>query len=282
MSERVLHSHISPSAHFTAYVWYRRGLSDAAFISTFGRFSHSVLRPVMWASRRFFDLDLENMLLLRHLQIDACLHCAIENHGVRQVVEIACGLSPRGRRFTQRYPQLRYMEADLPDMAERKRQLLARNGWLGDRHQVTAVDVFAQHGVNSLASAFAQLDRDEPVLVITEGLVNYFPRKQIELFWTRLAGELSAFSAASYITDLYPELQAHPRYQQIRWGVDLVGKLTRGEYYLHYADAEAIGSGFKACGFAAVEVIDPSLRATDLGLPIAKGPGLVRVVHAHM
>lgn len=236
----------------------------------------------MWASRRFFDLNLENMLLLRHLQIDAGLHRAIETYGVRQVVEIACGLSPRGRRFTQRYPQLHYIEADLPDMAERKRQLLAKHGWLGDRHQVSPVDVFAQHGTNSLASAFAQLNRDEPVLVITEGLVNYFPLKQIELFWTRLAAELSPFCAASYITDLYPELQAHPRHRQIRWGVDLVGKLTRGEYYLHYADAEAIDASFKACGFAAVEVVDPSVRATDLGLPIAKGPGLVRVVHAHM
>lgn len=282
MSERVLHSHISPSAHFTAYVWYRRGLSDAAFISTFGQFSHVVLRPVMWASRQLFDLDLESMLLLRHLQIDAGLHRAIESSGVRQVVEIACGLSPRGRRFTQRYPQLRYIEADLPAMAERKRQLLADNGWLSDQHQVVSIDVFAESGPNSLASAFAQLNHNEPVLVITEGLVNYFPRKQIELFWTRLAIQLKPFPAASYVTDLYPELEAHPRYRQIRWGVDLVGRLTRGEYYLHYANADAIDAGFKTCGFTDVEVVDPSLRATNLGLPIPSMPGLVRVVHAHM
>lgn len=282
MSERVLHSHISPSAHFTAYVWFRRGLSDAAFVSPFGRFSHTLLRPVMWASRQFFDLDLESMLLLRHLQIDASLHRAIESAGVRQVVEIACGLSPRGYRFTQRYPQLHYIEADLPAMAGRKGQLLAENHWLSPRHQVVSVDVFAEEGPYSLSSAFAQLNHNEPVFVITEGLVNYFSREQIELFWTRLAAQLRPFRAASYVTDLYPELQMHPRYRQIRWGVDLVGRLTRGEYYLHYADADAIEAGFKGCGFAEVEVVDPSLRAADLGLPVSTVPGLVRVVHAHM
>lgn len=280
MSERVLHRHISPSAHFTAYVWYRRGLSDAAFVSLFGRFSHAVLRPVMWASRKFFDLDLERMLLLRHLQIDADLQRAIEIDGVCQVVEIACGLSPRGYRFTQRYPQLHYIEADLPAMAGRKGQLLAENQWLSNTHQVVSVDVFAEDGPFRLANAFAQLNRSEPVVVITEGLVNYFSLDQIELFWTRLAEQLRPFCAASYVTDLYPELHLHPRYRQIRWGVDLVGRLTRGEYFLHYADADAIAEGFKACGFADVAVVDPSLRAKDLGLPLSTLPGLVRVVHA--
>ena len=114
---RVSSAHISPSAHYTGYVWYRHSLADPAFVTAFGRFVHKLLWPVTWGARVGFGLDIEAFLLQRHLQIDAQLTEAIEQQGVRQVVEIACGLSPRGRRFCSRYPQLQYLEADLPAMA---------------------------------------------------------------------------------------------------------------------------------------------------------------------
>ncbi|UTN78780.1 class I SAM-dependent methyltransferase [Pseudomonas aeruginosa] len=140
---------------------------------------------------------------------------------------MACGLSPRGRRFRQRYPQLRYLEADLPPMAARKAALLREQGWLGPEHAVAAVDILAEDGERSLAALFAGLDRERPLVVITEGLVNYFQRPVIEAFWSRLATELKRFPQGTYLTDLYPDLREHPRYRQIRWGVGIIGRLTR-------------------------------------------------------
>ncbi|NQD94029.1 class I SAM-dependent methyltransferase, partial [Pseudomonas sp. CrR25] len=238
--DRSSSAHISPSAHYTGYVWYRHRLAEPAFATAFGRCVHGLLAPFSWGARVGFGLDIETLLLQRHLQIDALLSAAIEQGGVRQVVEIACGLSPRGRRFTARYPELHYLEADLPAMAARKRLLLHAEGWLGERHQVRAVDILATQGVGSLAALFAGLDREAPVLVITEGLVNYFELPLIESFWTRLADELCRFSRASYLTELYPDLREHPRYRQVRWGVELIGRLTRGSYPLHYRNAEEI------------------------------------------
>ena len=46
---------------------------------------------------------LEGYLLARHRAIDALLERAIDQHGVTQVMEVACGLSPRGWRFARRY-----------------------------------------------------------------------------------------------------------------------------------------------------------------------------------
>ncbi|MCY1536112.1 hypothetical protein D9M68_715550 [compost metagenome] len=198
------------------------------------------------------------------------------------MVEIACGLSPRGRRFRKRYPELRYLEADLPAMAARKRLLLHGEGWLDARHQVRSVDILAEQGGNRLSALFAELDSSEPVLVITEGLVNYFELPLIESFWTRLAHELERFPQATYLTELYPDLREHPRYRQLRWGVDLVGRLTRGSYPLHYRNAEEIVAGFTRCGFRQVEVFDPSARTADLGLKPARTPGLVRVIQASL
>lgn len=284
MSDRARASsaHISPSAHYTGYVWYRHRLAEPAFATGFGRFVHGLLSPITWGARVGFGLDIEQFLLQRHLQIDAQLTAAIERGGVCQVVEIACGLSPRGRRFSQRYPQLRYLEADLPLMAARKRLLLNAQGWLGSRHSVRAVDILAADGNASLAALFAELDQRKPVVVITEGLVNYFELALIESFWSRLADQLRQFPSATYLTELYPDLREHPRYRQLRWGVGLVGRLTRGNYPLHYRDDQAIAQGFKNCGFREVAVLDPSRASQALGLAPCTSAGLVRVIEARV
>jgi O-methyltransferase involved in polyketide biosynthesis len=279
---RVSSAHISPSAHYTGYVWYRHQLADTAFVTRFGRFVHGLLSPISWGARMAFDLDIEQLLLQRHLQIDAQLTAAIEQDGVCQVVEIACGLSPRGRRFSLRYPQLRYIEADLPVMAARKRLLLNAEGWLGSQHQVRAVDILAEEGANCLAALFAELDQSKPVVVITEGLVNYFELALVESFWTRLAEQLRAFPQAIYLTELYPDLREHPRYRQLRWGVGLIGRLTRGNYPLHYRNDPAIVQGFEKCGFSQVVVFDPSRTSQALGLAPSRSAGLVRVIEARV
>jgi O-methyltransferase involved in polyketide biosynthesis len=277
---RASSAHISPSAHYTGYVWYRHKLAERAFVTDLGRCVHGLLRPITWGARVGFGIDLDSLLLQRHLLIDARLTAAIEHGGVTQVVEIACGLSPRGRRFTARYPNLRYVEADLPVMAARKRLLIQSQGWLSQNHQVKAVDILADDGRETLANLFAGLDRSQPVLVITEGLVNYFQLPVIEGFWARLAAQLKVFPQATYLTELYPDLHEHPRYRQLRWGVALVGRLTRGSYPLHYRNRAEIVAGFKNCGFSAVTVLDPDQHAQALGLPRPRQPGLVRVIEA--
>ncbi|PAU64354.1 polyketide biosynthesis methyltransferase [Pseudomonas sp. PIC25] len=279
-STRTDSAHITPSAHYTGYVWYRHHLAEPAFVTGFGRFAHGVLSPVAWAARVGFGLDVEHFLLQRHLLIDARLTAAIEQGGVRQVVEIACGLSPRGRRFRVRYPDLHYVEADLPPMAARKRLLLHGEGWLDNRHQVRAVDILAERGPNSLEALFAGLDPNYPVVVITEGLVNYFERPLIEGFWARLAVQLAEFPRATYLTELYPDLREHPHYRQLRWAVDFIGRLTRGSYPLHYRSHEEIREAFGRCGFHNTRVLDPSRESPGLGLRPSKVPTLVRVIEA--
>jgi O-methyltransferase involved in polyketide biosynthesis len=283
MAERARASsaHISPSAHYTGYVWYRHKLADPAFVTGLGRWFHSILRPISWGAWVGFGIDLESLLLQRHLLIDARLVEAIEQGGVTQVVEIACDLSPRGRRFTARYPHLRYIEADLPVMAARKRLLLQSQNWLNSNHQVKAVDILAADGADTLDCLFAGLDRSQPVLVITEGLVNYFELSVIEGFWTRLAAQLQTFTRGTYLTELYPDLHEHPRYRQLRWGVALVGRLTRGSYPLHYRDEQEVLAGFTRYGFADIKVLDPDQYAQNLGLPVPRSPGLVRFIEAH-
>ncbi|HZO77764.1 MAG TPA: class I SAM-dependent methyltransferase, partial [Solirubrobacteraceae bacterium] len=117
---------ISPTAHYTGFVWARNGLSPPSLATPEGRVLFESLQAPMAISDFLGGGTLEAYLLARHRAIDALLQRAIEARGVGQVIEIAAGMSGRGLRFRQRYgDRLLYVEADLPAMAERKRRTLA-------------------------------------------------------------------------------------------------------------------------------------------------------------
>src|ERR1700750_1109933 len=108
---------ISPTAHYTGDTLRQHGLS------------HPPAAPNA-ASRMLGGPTLGSLLLARHRIIDALRDDLIEG-GVSQVIEAACGMSPRGWRFSERYgDRITYVEADLPAMAQRQREELARVGFL--------------------------------------------------------------------------------------------------------------------------------------------------------
>ncbi len=90
--------------------------------------------------------SLEQYLLARHRAIDLLLERAIEDHGIRQVIEIASGLSARGWRFSTRYDDVTYIEADLPEMVARKQEALDRIDGRSPRHRVVELDALEEAG----------------------------------------------------------------------------------------------------------------------------------------
>ena len=178
---------IGPTAHYTGYVWARNGLSHPELATREGRLLFDSLQPVMLGSQAIGGATLESYLLARHRAIDARLERAIEAGEVSQVIEVAAGLSPRGWRFTRRYgARLVYVEADLPGMAERERAALQRIGSLGERHRVSEVDVLrADDGPGSLAAVAGELDPDQGLAIVTEGLLGYLPSDAVAAIWRR-------------------------------------------------------------------------------------------------
>lgn len=195
---------ISPTAHYTGYVWARNGLSHPALRTLTGRLMFDALRPVMRVRRLLGQGTLEEYLMARHRAIDLLLGQAIEEDGVSQVIELAAGLSPRGWRFVQRFDsELVYVESDLPDMAAQKQRALERIGSLSDTHRVAQLDVLAASGPRSLAAVAGDLDHSRGLAIVAEGLVGYLPREQTEALWGRLAQVLSGFSTGQLICHLH-------------------------------------------------------------------------------
>src|SRR6188508_3287909 len=95
---------ISPTAHYTGYVWFAHGHSHEAFATSQGRVMYRALRAPNAAAQALGLPTLEGMLLARHRLIDLRLTQAIERGEISQVIEIAAGLSPRGWRLTRQFP----------------------------------------------------------------------------------------------------------------------------------------------------------------------------------
>ncbi len=274
-------SGISFTAFYTGEVWRRHGLSVPFLASPQGKFFYLAGQPVEWAGKLLLGGNNITMLLQRHHIIDHLLEKAILEEGVTQIVELACGLSPRGTIMSRRYAgsDIRYVEADLPGMAARKRRFLQQAGELSDRHRVIDVDILAKGSTESLEEVFArELDPGRKTLVITEGLVNYFDMPSIHGFWTRLAGVLKGFPAGIYISDIYPNFQWHRSVKVANAFKGMLAIATRSNVNLHFESEAEIREGFREAGFATTAIHLPESYYGMLDIPVMRTPSLVRVL----
>lgn len=272
-------SRISISAHYTGYVWYKQGLSAPGFATHMGRIANAALAPVNAFLRLVAGADIDIFLLQRHSVIDHQVETLIQQQGVEQVLELASGLSPRGYRLKQKYPQLTYIEGDLPGMAARKKALLEDIG-SQPNHSVQPCNILEESGEQSIKALLSQLDRNKKTVIVTEGLVNYFDLETIKNVWSHMAEGLKQFPQGYYVTDLYPDFAHHPSYKYVQFAQKMVGFFTRGQWPLHYPSDEAIKAGFQQDGFYDVAVHDPAEFYGKLNLPQVKTQTLVRIICA--
>lgn len=267
---------ISPTAHYTGYTWLAHGLSHPAFATPTGQFLYRALAPANKLMSAAGQPTLSGFLLARHQLIDSLLHAAIERGELGQIVEVACGLSPRGWRFASRYgDRLDYVEADLPGMAAKKRAILAKAGAGGPHHRVVEIDATADSGPTSIDAIAAELDPTRGTAIITEGLLNYFDPAAVAKMWRRFAHALQKFPHGLYLSDLHLGESAGP-IERLFAGV--LGVFVRGRIHFHFEDSRAAERELGIAGFARAELLDPSRSALpDLDRTSAK---FVRIVHA--
>ena len=254
---------ISPTAHYTGYVWARNGLSHPQLETLEGRVLFESLRPAMTVNSMLGRGTLETYLLARHRAIDARLTRAIEDQGIRQVIEVAAGLSPRGWRFVERYPQLTYVDADLPGMTARKRRAVKRMNSDPKRHIVREVDVLREDG---LAAVVDDLRPDEGLAIITEGLLPYLATEHVRAIWRRFATALSGFASGAYVSDIHVGVAEGGPERVFRM---LLSVFVRGRVYLHFDSPEEVLAALEDAGFRRAEVRSAQPSAADRASRVA-------------
>jgi O-methyltransferase involved in polyketide biosynthesis len=269
---------ISPTAEYTGYVWAKNGLSHPALTTVTGRVLFNSMRPTNALSHALGGITLEGFLLARHRLIDHLLEQVIDAGRVSQVLEIACGMSPRGWRFASRYGErITYLEADLPAMARRKREALERAGSLAPHHRVEDIDALAEAGPLSLAAIAGGLDRAQGLAIITEGLVHYLEPDDLAGLWRRIASTLAGFADGLYLCDLHLEEEAGgTRAVVFRAALSV---FVRGAVHPHFTDAAEAEAALAEAGFTASTLHRPIDFADRIEVD-ERGGQMVRVIEA--
>jgi O-methyltransferase involved in polyketide biosynthesis len=267
-------SPITPTAHYTAAVWARNGLSHPALSTSAGRLMFDSMRLPMAATRALGGTALEEILLARHRLIDRLLESAIAGGEVSQVIEVAAGLSPRGWRFVERHgDRITYVESDLPEMVELKRRALRQIAPLAPGHRVVALDALSEEGPSSLdAVSLAELDPERGTALITEGLLTYLEREEILGLWRRTARALSRFPRGLMLSDMY--LASENGGWTTAIGATLISLFVRRRIGMRFADEPDVLGALEEAGFAEASLH----RAPEL--PGDAGGRAVRVIEA--
>lgn len=269
-------SRISPTAHYTGHVWHRHALSTPELTTPLGRALFHALQGPMLAVRLAGGLTLEELLVQRHRMLDHRLTTAIEAGRIGQVVEVAGGLSARGWRFAQRYPELTYVEGDLPEMAAEKRRRLAQRR--SANHHVVDLNALAGAGPDSLFGAAAEhLSPSKGVAIVTEGLLNYFDRPTVLGMWARFARLFERFPSALYLSDLHLDDAAHRALSRRAFRA-LLDVFAGGATHLHFDGIGEIATAWSRLGFDGARLWRPRELTEALDLPPGRGPDLVAIL----
>ena len=272
---------ISPTAHYTGYVWARQGLGPKQLATPEGLLFFQGLQPLMTVNGLIGGPTVEGFLLARHRLIDLLLTGAIEDGRVTQVVEIAAGMSPRGQRFAEAYgDRITYVEADLPGMAARKRDALKKLGSLGDHHQVVDIDALQDVGPDSLAVLTAGLDPTQGIAFITEGLLNYLSPDDVRGLCARIATAGHGFTDAVYLSDLH--LAGENAGLLTKVFSLALGTFVRGKLHFHFEDVAEAESELLQAGFDSATLHLPAEFADRIPGADSSNARGVRVVEARI
>ncbi|WP_180131651.1 class I SAM-dependent methyltransferase [Acinetobacter sp. YH12057] len=247
------HRHISFTAHYTGYIWYSMGISHPVFATRKGKFLARLVHPLeSWAEKNVGG-SMRSTLKQRHAMIDQYLDQLIAQHPQLQVLEIACGLSPRGWNFRTKHPEIDYRELDLPDMAKIKTQALKQI----DPHapEVLTGDIFTQ----DFERIFQSFDPERPLVVISEGLINYFDQHLLNKLLQGITEYGASFQELHYLTDIYPE-PVKNRLARFIWASSkLLKVMSRSAFTFHFQSPAELQQFFSHTGFEEVDVVQPAL-----------------------
>ncbi|PID38811.1 MAG: hypothetical protein CSB49_03630 [Proteobacteria bacterium] len=253
------YSSISITAHYTAQAWVRQGLPWAEFFDTTqGRALHALCEVFFAAARRAGFSTPSEFLVQRHRIIDALVAEACP----AQLIELGAGLSPRALAFADSSggPAL---DIDLPAMVELKRQRLG--GHAPPSYRALAVDLVAANDYTQALSPY--LKPVSPTVVISEGLVAYFPLPRQQQIFDRVAALLRRLGGGRYITDIHHQQTVDRLGATARVFRTLLSLLSRNRQPLQIPN-EAVGRRMIAsAGFDELSIHDPQSFRSQLDLP---------------
>jgi O-methyltransferase involved in polyketide biosynthesis len=180
----------------------------------------------------------------------------IEQLGIKQILEIASGLSARGLVFT-RNPDVKYLETDLPGIIKEKETIV--KSILSDEGDVPRPNLIFQianaFNPQELQNALACFSADK-IAIVSEGLLTYLSHEELERLSASLHEILSKRDGL-WITDIPTNAFTKSLSQQGIWDTgkgsgDMEKQLNRPIKFL-FETSQDVEDFFESHGFTVVE-----------------------------
>lgn len=250
---------ISLIAHYTAQIWAREHLPWAhRFDTRRGRLLYSATEPLFTLASRAGLTTPVQFCVQRHRIIDAL----IARIAPAQVVELAGGLSPRGLALAQKRG-IPCIDVDLPAVVAEKARLAGDD--LPPSYQQIPMDIAGS--ADYAADLSPALQKLAPTVVISEGILAYFPLELQQQVFARVAALLRACGGGTYLCDVHHEEAVQrlgPAASLFRQTLHLVSR-TQQEAFIH--DEAAGRRMMEQAGFDRVTAHLPAQWQKPLGLP---------------
>ena len=270
---------MGPTALYTAQAWRAGGFMHAElFDHPLGRLMYTVsgagqrlLRPLLPA----YAKDFHAYLRLRHHAFEA----RMERLAPDLIIEIAAGLSPRGLTYASRWPEVQYLELDLPNMVAVKKARMKRLS-LPANYRLASTDILADDFVDKLP---IKPTVDQKLLVITEGLTDYLSMAEKQRAWSNVIALMQLASPGSrYLFESWPAERVLPDNAMGQAGLQglslLVGR-SMGENL--FANAADVAGALQQAGFESVVRQDLHSLAQALGVDPRHCPFLLYECAVH-
>ncbi|MBF0353226.1 MAG: hypothetical protein HQM11_19525 [SAR324 cluster bacterium] len=163
-------------------------------------------------------------------------------------------------------------------MSKRKKSILGKITSSAN-HQVIPCNILLDEGPDSLAEVIRKYcDPQQPVVIISEGLINYFNLETVAQLWSRIARTLGNSVGGWYLLDNYGHFTDHPHFPLVQASSKALQVVARGGVHLHFDNDQEIRKMMSHCGFENIEVYEPKDYFDSLPVPKVNNDTLVRVI----
>lgn len=166
----------------------------------------------------------------------------LANSNIKQVLELAAGLAPRGLELTQD-PEIVLSELDLPGIMHEKKVIVTALLGESPRPNLTLVEGSALSTVD-IARATNVFQKGKEVAVVNEGLLSYLPHDEISILASNILSILKEYGGVWITPDIVFESafkklsnQSDELRQQRRSVSKMAGIQDEANYFKDEADA---------------------------------------------
>jgi O-methyltransferase involved in polyketide biosynthesis len=223
------------------------------------KFSKYFVSPKIERKFKFFSWFIPSAyfkgISQRRLCLSSDLDRLVRSYAPEQIIELACGYSPRGLVMTQRNPNLVYIETDFPRVIDRKREVFKEiekqeSIKICKNHHLVHFDAIDGDLYDSLKGL---LNRKKKTLVIAETLTSYLNPSEHDVLVQNIYRLLTKVDHGAYLSHEGNRMLPGFFGKLLLFYRDKVAK-TRS--YRHFADANEIRSYFQEKGFGSIRILD--------------------------